>query len=172
MRDGSSNEEKQSLQNNLLTTREKDYGENDFAGLPIAATTTVTVGGAGEEEHETLLPFPHISKMSIRGAENFHIYLWILKDLSWAQDWRFSAMFFGSFALAWCSVLLYMAAVKHRNVEEVYMLAALTLWLFGNFWWMIGEVGVLGDDDTNSVQGGHIFEGRWHIIDAVSITFA
>ena len=36
---------------------------------------------------------------SVRGIENFHIYMWILKDFSWAQDDYWMAVVMGSAAL-------------------------------------------------------------------------
>jgi hypothetical protein len=80
-----------------------------------------------------------------RGSDNFHIYLWIAKDLAWSQSWYWPAMIFGSGALAWCSVLLY-HAIAARHYEEMYMWISLFLWLSGNFVWMAGEV-FNGDDD-------------------------
>ena len=67
---------------------------------------------------------------SVRGLENIHIYLWILKDFAWAQDDYWLAVVFGSTALVYCGVLLYQAIVN-RDVEETYMIVALTMWLFG-----------------------------------------
>jgi hypothetical protein len=67
---------------------------------------------------------------SVRGLENIHIYLWILKDFAWAQDDYWLAVIFGSTALIYCGVLLYQAMVN-RDFEETYMIVALTLWLFG-----------------------------------------
>eukprot|EP01035_Chromulina_nebulosa_P020172 gene20172-26187_t len=102
------------------------------------------------------IPWSPQMYFTVRGAENLHIYLWIAKDFCWIQDFEVLAMIFGSLALAWCGVLLY-HAIEARDIEEVYMLIALTLWLFGNFWWMRGEV-VFGDDDTGAPTGGHVFE--------------
>lgn len=50
-------------------------------------------------------PF-HITRLisTVRGAENFHIYLWIAKDIGWAQDWRDWALVFGSLAVIWCAL--------------------------------------------------------------------
>jgi len=90
---------------------------------------------------------------SLRGVENFHVYLWILKDFAWAQDDYWLAVVFGSAALVFCGVLMYLAL---WDLEEVYMYIAMTLWLFGNYWWMAGEVGIHGDDDTNSPECAHI----------------
>ena len=40
------------------------------------------------------------------------------------------------------------------------MLIALTMWLFGNFWWMLGEMtSPYGDDYVNSPQAIYMFEG-------------
>lgn len=82
---------------------------------------------------------------SVRGSENFHIYLWIAKDLAWVQDWYWPSMVFGSAALAWCFLLL-SHAIHARNYEEIYLWVAFTLWLSANFVWMSGEV-FNGDDD-------------------------
>jgi hypothetical protein len=76
---------------------------------------------------------------SVRGAENFHIYIWIAKDLAWAQDLYWPAMIFGSMALGWC-LLLAFYAFKFGGIEEIYMLLATILWLSGNFVWMAGKI--------------------------------
>lgn len=76
---------------------------------------------------------------SMRGSENFHIYLWIAKDICWTQKNYYGSIIFGSLALAWCGVLAF-HAIKNKYILEVYMLIALTMWLAGNFVWMIGKV--------------------------------
>jgi hypothetical protein len=73
----------------------------------------------------------------------------------WSQDWLVWSLFFGFSALAWCFVLFYHAAAA-KNWEEVYMLVPLVLWLFGNFWWMWGEV-VNNDDDVDAPETNHMF---------------
>lgn len=75
---------------------------------------------------------------TVRGTENFHIYLWILKDMAWAESWYWPAMIFGSGALAWCFVIL-SHAIHARNMVEIYMWVALVLWLSANFVWMAGK---------------------------------
>ena len=42
--------------------------------------------------------------LTARGAENMHIYLWILKDLCWTQNFGTPSIVFGSLALVWCGV--------------------------------------------------------------------
>ena len=86
-----------------------------------------------------------------RGLDNVHIYLWILKDLSWTLDNFWMSAICGSLAIAWCVVLI-LVAYRGRDWEEMYMLIATILWLFGNFWWMTAETGIDGDDDVHSKQ--------------------
>lgn len=52
------------------------------------------------------LPWSPQMYFTVRGAENFHIYLWIAKDIAWTQDEYWPCMIFGCSALAWCSVLV------------------------------------------------------------------
>jgi hypothetical protein len=93
-----------------------------------------------------------------RGAENFHIYLWIAKDLCWIQYFHTPAIVFGSLALAWCAVLFYHALKD--SWEDAYMLVGLTLWLTGNFVWMHGEV-TSDDDAIVGPQASIFFEVRF-----------
>lgn len=87
---------------------------------------------------------PYISEQtyySNRRVENFHILLWILKDLFWCLDMPVEAVVFGSLALVWCLVLFYNALfpAEHRDVVEFYMMVPFSMWLAGNFVWMLGE---------------------------------
>ena len=93
-----------------------------------------------------------------KGAENFHIYLWIAKDLCWALDLRDAGMTFGALALGWCCVLA-VKAFREGNTEDGYFLIPTFLWLFANYWWMTAEL-VNNDDDgvhaKNRVEASHI----------------
>ena len=84
------------------------------------------------------LPFSTQSYYMMRPVENVHIYLWILKDLSWAQDWYYPSLIFGGLALVWC-VVLFLEAIRLRSMYEVYMNVGVTLWLVANFTWMAGK---------------------------------
>ena len=94
---------------------------------------------------------------SARGLDNVHIYMWLLKDLSWTLDSFWMSAIFGSLAIAW-SVVLMATAYRSQDWEEMYMLVATVLWLFGNFWWMTAETGVLGDDDEHSLQSSYMLD--------------
>lgn len=91
-----------------------------------------------------------------RGAENAHIYFWIAKDLCWTQGLQNTAITFGSMALIWCGILMYNAIFANKNMEEAYILVALTGWVLGNFVWMKGEV-INNDDAIGGTWAKYIF---------------
>jgi hypothetical protein len=72
------------------------------------------------------------------GQENFHIYLWLLKDLSWVQSWYITGIVIGGIACSW-SIFLISKSISQRNINEFWSRFADLLWLFANYWWMIGE---------------------------------
>lgn len=72
------------------------------------------------------------------GQENFHIYLWLLKDLTWVQSWYIAGILIGGFACFW-SLFLVSKSIQQRNINEFWSRFADLLWLFANYWWMIGE---------------------------------
>lgn len=95
---------------------------------------------------------------SIRGFDNFHVYLWILKDYAWSSGNDPMAYVSGVAALSWCGVLA-IVAIKDRDVEELYFLVAMFGWLFANFWWMAAETNIVAqDDDESNQQSSYIME--------------
>lgn len=75
---------------------------------------------------------------SVIGSEYCHTYFWIAKDLAWMQSWRHCSIFFGLSALGW-SLLILFHSLRTLNWHELWNFMALFLWLFANFWWMLGE---------------------------------
>jgi hypothetical protein len=67
------------------------------------------------------------STYSFRGMENLHLYLWLLKDLSWAQNWYYSGLIFGSLAVS-LSFLLMCNAIYVRATNEIFVSAAIFIW--------------------------------------------
>jgi hypothetical protein len=65
--------------------------------------------------------------MTVRGAENFHIYIWILKDLAWAQSWYVAGHIFGILAILW-ALYLFSHAVRLENINEMWASFAQFLW--------------------------------------------
>ena len=89
-------------------------------------------------DFQITLPWSPQVYFTVRGAENLHICLWILKDLAWTQKWYVMSWVFGLCAIAWSFVLVY-HAFTDRNYNEMYMLTALIMWLAANFLWMAGK---------------------------------
>jgi hypothetical protein len=71
---------------------------------------------------------------STRGQESFHIYFWLLKDLTWVQAWYVEGMLFGTMAVTW-QLYMMCKAVHNRSFEEIVCSTGMFFWLFGNFWW-------------------------------------
>jgi hypothetical protein len=73
---------------------------------------------------------------SIRANENFHIVLWLLKDLCWVMDLKVAGlvMIVPTIAMA-----VYIAwRLRHEAGEFVHSLAVVC-WIVANSIWMIGE---------------------------------
>jgi hypothetical protein len=77
--------------------------------------------------------------VSEAGQSNFHVYLWLLKDLAWTECWYWPAMVFGGVTFAWQLFMLGKSIYK-RDLEDIWKNISLTLWLGGHFWWMSGEL--------------------------------
>jgi hypothetical protein len=88
---------------------------------------------------------------SVRYVENIHLYFWLLKDLAWSLRYTDFGMTFGTIAVLWLGVLYY-NAIKARSTEEMFFLIPSTLWLIGNYLWMMGEL-ENNDDDVYRPKG-------------------
>ena len=88
--------------------------------------------------------------ISVRGQESLHVYMWILKDLSWVQSWYYPGYFFGALSIAWMVYILGQA-MRKKSLDEIWCTVAHILWLVGNFVWMIGELHDTKYPDTPSI---------------------
>lgn len=72
----------------------------------------------------------------IRGTENLHILLWLIKDLCWIQEWKMMGtfMFFPTFGVA-----LWLTWNSRKIYSEFIHNVAVTFWILANTTWMIGE---------------------------------
>jgi hypothetical protein len=99
---------------------------------------------------------------SVRGQDGFHVYLWIMKDLSWVQAWYWPGLIFGTLTLIWSAFMLWRACWR-KSLDEVWTHSAQFMWLFGNFLWMQGELHDNKYPDEPSIynqradQAGYIF---------------
>lgn len=68
--------------------------------------------------------------------DNFHIVLWLLKDMCWAMLWKIPGliMIAPTFALA-----LFIAIRSRRNSFQLLPNLAILLWIIANSIWMIDE---------------------------------
>ena len=89
--------------------------------------------------HAPTIPLSISYVLSIRGSENMHLYLWILKDLAWTQEWYYPSWIFGSLAVLW-SLWLLLYALYDRATDEAFVRMGVLIWIFGNWWWITGEV--------------------------------
>lgn len=73
---------------------------------------------------------------SLRASENFHIVLWLLKDLCWVMIWKplGLAMFVPTLAMA-----LWIAWRTRKEVGEFLHSLAVVCWIVANGIWMITE---------------------------------
>lgn len=74
--------------------------------------------------------------MEIRKIENAHVALWLTKDVSWCNSWRWLGM------LMVVPTLLVAAHICWRSrsdPDELTHNAAVCLWICANITWMVGE---------------------------------
>lgn len=100
---------------------------------------------------------------SVRGAEAFHLYIWMLKDLSWGSDWFYCGYIFSGAAVCW-SLLLLVRACHWRNLPEAWTGVAQLGWLVGNTLWCTGEL-----EDNQYPSRAPIYAMRQHQAGAVLI---
>lgn len=95
---------------------------------------------------------------SVRGTENLHVYLWLLKDLFWCLGYVYASSAFGSLALIF-TASMFVSAFKMKNTEEMYFLVHVFVWLFSNFWWMRSELAPTYYNTNGREQSGYMLFG-------------
>lgn len=90
-------------------------------------------------------------------VENLHTYLWILKDLAWAQAWYLPGWVCGSNAVL-LSFLVCMGSLMHRELTDLWHNLAQLLWLSANFIWMAGDLhdAEFPDEPPTAIRGAQI----------------
>jgi len=73
---------------------------------------------------------------SIRKLENFHILLWLLKDLSWMITWRTLGMFM---IIPTISLAIFITWKERQKESELFHNLAIIFWIIANSFWMITE---------------------------------
>lgn len=80
------------------------------------------------------MPIPLLR--SIRASENFHIVLWLGKDISWIMGWKVLGlgMFVPTIAMA-----VWIAWKCRAELGELLHSMAVVFWILANGVWMVGE---------------------------------
>ena len=74
--------------------------------------------------------------LSLRAGENFHIVLWLFKDLCWVQDQKL----LGSIMIVPTVLMAIWIAWKSRaDIGEFLHSLAVVFWISANSIWMLGE---------------------------------
>ena len=103
--------------------------DRGFDEVPVAELDTDNrsclqkVSWFGLPEYE----FSYNAMFTTRGSKQFHFYLWVLKDLSWAQSWYYSGNAFGILAVIWAGLLLF-DSFREGNINEMVTGVGVTLW--------------------------------------------
>lgn len=71
-----------------------------------------------------------------RKIENFHILLWLIKDMSWAMLWKPLGIFM-IFPTVFVAILITWQTRKLK--AEFYHNLAVIFWIFANVYWMVAE---------------------------------
>jgi hypothetical protein len=71
-----------------------------------------------------------------RAVENFHIVLWLIKDLCWCMLWKPFALFMiiPTFIFA-----IYITYNGRESKTDLFHNIAVIMWIMANSTWMIGE---------------------------------
>lgn len=74
--------------------------------------------------------------LSIRSGENFHILLWLFKDLFWVMDLHLAGtlMIIPTLAMA-----LWLTWKCRHDTGELLHAVAVVCWILANSTWMVGE---------------------------------
>lgn len=73
---------------------------------------------------------------NIRSGENFHILLWLLKDLFWVSDLHVPGVIM---ILPTVAMALWLTWQCRHDKGELAHALAVVLWILANSTWMIGE---------------------------------
>jgi len=84
----------------------------------------------------TFAPNEPVMFPSLRANENFHIVLWLLKDICWVMDLKLMGLIMVVPTLA---MALFIAWRSRHEVGELLHCIAVVLWIMANSTWMIGE---------------------------------
>ena len=74
--------------------------------------------------------------LNIRKFENFHILLWLLKDLCWVMYFKIAGLVM---IVPTIAVAIYITVLTRHSASELFHNLAVVCWICANSVWMIGE---------------------------------
>jgi hypothetical protein len=74
--------------------------------------------------------------LNIRKFENFHILLWLLKDLCWVMDFKIAGLVM---IVPTIGGAIFITILTRKSVSELFHNLAVVCWICANSVWMIGE---------------------------------
>ncbi len=73
----------------------------------------------------------------VRRFENFHIFLWLLKDSAWLLEWK---LFGVLMVIPTVLVAVQIAYIAYKRQDAEYLLqTAVVMWICANSYWMCCE---------------------------------
>jgi hypothetical protein len=97
--------------------------------------------------------------LKIRKFENFHILLWLLKDLCWVMDFKIAGLVM---IVPTIGVAVFITILTRKSVSELFHNLAVVCWICANSVWMIGEF--FFDDTTRSLATIFFVSGLLFIV--------
>jgi hypothetical protein len=80
----------------------------------------------------------------VKRLENFHVFLWLMKDVSWCNVWVKYGVFI---AIPTLLLQVYIAFITRKTTTELIHNVAVCFWLCANITWMSGEFFLNGTND-------------------------
>lgn len=81
--------------------------------------------------------------IKFRKRENMHILFWLIKDISWAMEFKTAGIIM---IIPTLFLAILITFQTKKNLSELYHNLAVICWLIANSYWMISEF--LGFDNT------------------------
>lgn len=72
----------------------------------------------------------------LRAFENFHIFLWLIKDVCWVSDFKIAGLIIAIPTIILAFLLMW---VNRKSLVELLHNLAVCCWIAANVIWMIGE---------------------------------
>ncbi|HEY6436279.1 MAG TPA: hypothetical protein VIY47_06790 [Ignavibacteriaceae bacterium] len=72
----------------------------------------------------------------IRGKENMHIVMWLIKDSCWVMDWKTAGILM---VIPTLGLAFYITWLMRNNKSELFHNLAVCCWIIANSIWMTGE---------------------------------